>query len=383
MSKNIKIKKVMFAFGTRPEAIKMAPLIKAFQEEKNFKTSVCVSAQHREMLDQVLNIFDIKPDFDLNIMRADQDLFDVTTEVLVGMKKVLNDYNPDIIFVHGDTTTTCACSLAAFYKKIKVAHIEAGLRTGNIYSPWPEEANRKITGVLANYHFAPTSTSEDNLLRENINKENIIVTGNTVIDSLFLVLEKIEKSSSLKNRIIGTISNQYELVDDRKIILVTGHRRENFGHGFRNICNALKTIAENNPDFDIVYPVHFNPNVQKPVKEILSNCKNIHLIDPLSYECFIYLMSRAFFIITDSGGIQEEAPSLGKPVLVMRESSERPEAIQAGTVKLVGTDYLQIIEESQKLIDDKNEYNKMSKAYNPYGDGKASAKVLSFIKSIL
>lgn len=382
MSGKIKIKKVMFAFGTRPEAIKMAPLIKAFQDEKNFETKVCVTAQHRQMLDQVLKIFDIKPDYDLNIMKPGQDLFDVTTKVLAGMKKVLNDYSPDIIFVHGDTTTTCACSLAAFYNKIKIGHIEAGLRTGDIYSPWPEEANRKITGVLADYHFAPTTTSKNNLLKENINKKNILVTGNTVIDALSLMIEKIENNPRLKSRILELISSQYKLFGDKKIILVTGHRRENFGHGFRNICNALKTIADNNPDFDIVYPVHFNPNVQKPVREILLNAKNIHLIEPLSYECFIYMMSKSFFIITDSGGIQEEAPSLGKPVLVIRDTSERPEAIKAGTVKLVGTDYSKIVEESQKLIDDENEYKKMSKAYNPYGDGKASLKVLNFVKSI-
>ena len=382
MTNNSPINKVMFAFGTRPEAIKMAPLIKTFQADKDFVTKVCVTAQHRQMLDQVLNIFDINPDYDLNIMKPGQDLFDVTVNVLSGMKRVLSDFNPDIVLVHGDTTTTSACSLAAFYNKIKIGHIEAGLRTGNIYSPWPEEANRKITGVLADYHFAPTSTSENNLLKENINKKNILVTGNTVIDALYLMIEKIENDPRLKSRILELISSQYKLFDDKKIILVTGHRRENFGHGFRNICNALKTIADNNPDFDIVYPVHFNPNVQKPVREILSNAKNIHLIEPLSYECFIYMMSKSFFIITDSGGIQEEAPSLGKPVLVMRDSSERPEAIKAGTVKLVGTDYAKIIEESQKLIDDENEYNKMSKAYNPYGDGKASLKILNFIKSI-
>ena len=382
MTNNSPINKVMFAFGTRPEAIKMAPLIKTFQADKDFVTKICVTAQHREMLDQVLNIFDINPDYDLNIMKPGQDLFDVTENVLSGMKRVLSDFNPDIVLVHGDTTTTSACSLAAFYNKIKIGHIEAGLRTGNIYSPWPEEANRKITGVLADYHFAPTSTSENNLLKENINKKNILVTGNTVIDALYLMIEKIENNPRLKSRILELISSQYKLFDDKKIILVTGHRRENFGHGFRNICNALKTIADNNPDFDIVYPVHFNPNVQKPVREILSNAKNIHLIEPLSYECFIYMMSKSFFIITDSGGIQEEAPSLGKPVLVMRDSSERPEAIKAGTVKLVGTDYAKIIEESQKLIDDENEYNKMSKAYNPYGDGKASLKILNFIKSI-
>ena len=382
MINNSPINKVMFAFGTRPEAIKMAPLIKTFQADKDFVTKVCVTAQHRQMLDQVLNIFDINSDYDLNIMKPGQDLFDVTENVLSGMKRVLSDFNPDIVLVHGDTTTTSACSLAAFYNKIKIGHIEAGLRTGNIYSPWPEEANRKITGVLADYHFAPTTTSENNLLKENINKKNILVTGNTVIDALYLMMEKIEKNPRLKSRILELISSQYKLFDDKKIILVTGHRRENFGHGFRNICNALKTIADNNPDFDIVYPVHFNPNVQKPVREILSNAKNIHLIEPLSYECFIYMMSKSFFIITDSGGIQEEAPSLGKPVLVMRDSSERPEAIKAGTVKLVGTDYAKIIEESQKLIDDENEYNKMSKAYNPYGDGKASLKVLNFIKNI-
>ena len=382
MTNNSPINKVMFAFGTRPEAIKMAPLIKTFQADKDFVTKVCVTAQHRQMLDQVLNIFDINPDYDLNIMKPGQDLFDVTENVLSGMKRVLSDFNPDIVLVHGDTTTTSACSLAAFYNKIKIGHIEAGLRTGNIYSPWPEEANRKITGVLADYHFAPTTTSENNLLKENINKKNILVTGNTVIDALYLMIEKIEKNPRLKSKILELISSQYKFFDDKKIILVTGHRRENFGHGFRNICNALKTIADNNPDFDIVYPVHFNPNVQKPVREILSNAKNIHLIEPLSYECFIYMMSKSFFIITDSGGIQEEAPSLGKPVLVMRDSSERPEAIKAGTVKLVGTDYAKIIEESQKLIDDENEYNKMSKAYNPYGDGKASLKILNFIKSI-
>ena len=382
MTNNSPIKKVMFAFGTRPEAIKMAPLIKTFQADKDFVTKICVTAQHREMLDQVLNIFDINPDYDLNIMKPGQDLFDVTENVLSGMKRVLSDFNPDIVLVHGDTTTTSACSLAAFYNKIKIGHIEAGLRTGNIYSPWPEEANRKITGVLADYHFAPTTSSENNLLKENINKKNILVTGNTVIDALYLMIEKIEKNPRLKSKILELISSQYKFFDDKKIILVTGHRRENFGHGFRNICNALKTIADNNPDFDIVYPVHFNPNVQKPVREILSNAKNIHLIEPLSYECFIYMMSKSFFIITDSGGIQEEAPSLGKPVLVMRDSSERPEAIKAGTVKLVGTDYAKIIEESQKLIDDENEYNKMSKAYNPYGDGKASLKILNFIKSI-
>lgn len=375
------INKVLFAFGTRPEAIKMAPLIKAFQADKDFVTKVCVTAQHRQMLDQVLNIFDINPDYDLNIMKPGQDLFDVTSNVLSGVKRVLSDFNPDIVLVHGDTTTSSVCSIAAFYNKIKVGHVEAGLRTGNIYSPWPEEVNRQITGVIANYHFAPTTTSQKNLLRENKNKENILVTGNTVIDALFYTLEKIEKNTELENKILNSISSQYEFNHNKKIILVTGHRRENFGKGFTNICKALKIIADKNPNIDIVYPVHLNPNVQKPVKKILSNSKNIHLIEPLSYECFIYIMSKSYFIITDSGGVQEEAPSLGKPVLVMRNTTERPEALEAGTVKLVGTNCKDIINESQKFLDDKNEYEKMSKAHNPYGDGSASKKILNFFKT--
>lgn len=381
MISDSKISKVMFAFGTRPEAIKMAPLIKAFQADKNFITKVCVTAQHRQMLDQVLNIFDINPDYDLNIMKPGQDLFDITSNVLSGVKRVLSDYNPDIVLVHGDTTTSSVCSIAAFYNKIKVGHVEAGLRTGNIYSPWPEEINRQITGVIANYHFAPTTTSQTNLLRENKNKENILVTGNTVIDALFYILEKIEKNNELENKILNSISSQYKFNHNKKIILVTGHRRENFGDGFTSICNALKIIADNNPDVDIVYPVHLNPNVQKPVKKILSNSKNIHLIEPLSYECFIYIMSKSYFIITDSGGVQEEAPSLGKPVLVIRNTTERPEALEAGTVKLVGTNSIDIINESQKFLDDKNEYHKMSKAHNPYGDGSASKKILNFFKT--
>ena len=329
------MKKVLLVFGTRPEAIKMAPLVKAFEKEKNIISKVCVTAQHREMLDQVLDMFDIKPDYDLNIMKAGQDLFDVTTNVLLGLKDVLNDFNPDVVLVHGDTTTTSASSLAAFYSKIKVGHVEAGLRTGDIYSPWPEEANRQITGVLANYHFAPTTTSENNLLKENKNPNDIIVTGNTVIDALFLALDKIEKNTNLKSKIVDSINSQYKLQDNKKIILVTGHRRENFGQGFVNICEALKTLALNNPDIDIVYPVHLNPNVQKPVNEILSNTPNVYLIEPLQYEQFIYMMNKSYFIITDSGGVQEEAPSLGKPVLVMRDTTERPEAVDAGTVKLV------------------------------------------------
>lgn len=376
------LKKVLLVFGTRPEAIKMAPLVKAFEQENSIESKVCVTAQHREMLDQVLDMFDITPDYDLNLMKPGQDLYDITTNVLLGMKGVLEEFKPDVILVHGDTTTTSSASLAAFYQKIKVGHVEAGLRTGDIYSPWPEEANRQITGVLANYHFAPTTTSQDNLLKENKDLKNIIVTGNTVIDALFLVLDKIEKNDELKSKIIESINSQYKLTENKKIILVTGHRRENFGDGFINICEALKTIATNNPDIDIVYPVHLNPNVQKPVKEILSDTPNVYLIDPLQYENFIYMMNKSYFIITDSGGVQEEAPSLGKPVLVMRDTTERLEAVGAGTVKLVGTDTETIIKEAQKLLDDTIEYEKMSKAHNPYGDGKACEKIVEFIKEV-
>lgn len=376
------MKKVLLVFGTRPEAIKMAPLVKAFEQATGIESKVCVTAQHREMLDQVLDMFEIVPDYDLNLMKPGQDLYDITSNVLLGMKDVLSDFNPDVVLVHGDTTTTSATSLAAFYQKIKVGHVEAGLRTGDIYSPWPEEANRQITGILANYHFAPTTTSRDNLLRENKSEEGILVTGNTVIDALFLALDKIENSAELKNKIIKSISTQYKIDDSKKLILVTGHRRENFGQGFINICEALKTLAQFNPDIDIVYPVHLNPNVQKPVKELLSDVSNIHLIKPLQYETFLYLMSKSHFIITDSGGVQEEAPSLGKPVLVMRDTTERPEALEAGTVKLVGTNSDIIIKEAQKLLDNKSEYEKMSKAHNPYGDGKACERIVNFIKEV-
>ena len=376
------LNKVLVVFGTRPEAIKMAPLVKALELEELLELKVCVTAQHREMLDQVLDIFEIEPDYDLNLMKAGQDLYDITANVLLGMKDVLSDFQPDIVLVHGDTTTTSATSMAAFYQKIKVGHVEAGLRTGDIYSPWPEEANRLITGVLTTYHFAPTSNSKDNLLRENKKSANIIVTGNTVIDALFLALDKIENSQDLKEKIIKTINSQYKMNDSKKLILVTGHRRENFGQGFINICKALKTLALNNQEIDIVYPVHLNPNVQKPVKEILSDVPNIYLIDPLQYEQFIYLMSQSYFIITDSGGVQEEAPSLGKPVLVMRDTTERPEALEAGTVKLVGTDIQVIIDEAQKLLDNDVAYEKMSKAHNPYGDGKACQRIVNFIKGV-
>ena len=376
------MKKILLVFGTRPEAIKMAPLVKTFEKEPLIESKVCVTAQHREMLDQVLEMFDIAPDYDLNLMKPGQDLYDITSNVLLGIKNVLEDFQPDIVLVHGDTTTTSATSLATFYKKIKIGHIEAGLRTGNIYSPWPEEANRQVTSVLANYHFAPTITSKDNLIKENKNPINIVVTGNTVIDALFLTLEKIEKDINLKTKIVESISAQYKLKNDRKLILVTGHRRENFGQGFINICEALKILAINNPDIDIVYPVHLNPNVQEPVKNILSNISNIYLIKPLQYEEFVYMMNSSYLIITDSGGVQEEAPSLGKPVLVMRDTTERPEAVKAGTVKLVGTNKESIVKEAQKLLDNKDEYDKMSKAHNPYGDGKACEKIVKFLKEV-
>jgi len=377
-----KLKKILLVFGTRPEAIKMAPLVKALELDTFFDLRVCVTAQHREMLDQVLNIFDITPDYDLNIMKQGQDLYDITANVLLGVKEVLLDFTPDLVLVHGDTTTTSATALAAFYQKIKVGHIEAGLRTGDLYSPWPEEANRQITGILTNYHFAPTLNSQENLIEENKSTEDIVVTGNTVIDALFLALDKIENNSTLKHNIIKHINSQYKIDKNRKIILVTGHRRENFGQGFIDICKALKTIALANPTIDIVYPVHLNPNVQKPVREILENISNIYLIDSLEYEIFIYLMQKSYFIITDSGGVQEEAPSLGKPVLVMRDTTERPEALAAGTVKLVGTNSDKIVQEAQKLLDDKAAYDKMSQAHNPYGDGKACERIIQFIKEI-
>jgi len=376
------MKKILIVFGTRPEAIKMAPLVKEFQTNSDsFEIKVCVTAQHREMLDQVLDLFEIKPHYDLDIMKPGQDLYDVTSNVLLGMKSVLTDFKPDVVFVHGDTSTTFAASLAAFYQQIKVAHIEAGLRTGDIYSPWPEEANRQLTTQITAYHFAPTSTSQENLLRENVDKNAIVVTGNTVIDALFLALEKIKSNQQLEINILNHLAKlKYEVKEDKNIILVTGHRRENHGQGFINICTALKEIALLNPTYDIVYPVHLNPNVQKPVKELLSDVANIYLIEPLQYEQFIYMMDKSYFIITDSGGVQEEAPSLGKPVLVMRDTTERPEALEAGTVKLVGTDTELIIKEAQNLIDDEEAYIRMSKASNPYGDGHACEKVIKYMK---
>ena len=382
------MKKVLLVFGTRPEAIKMAPLVKKFQEDSEFQTIVCVTAQHREMLDQVLDIFDIKPDYDLNIMKQGQDLYDITSRVLLGLRDVLNETNPDVVLVHGDTTTSTAAALAAFYKQIPVAHVEAGLRTNNIYSPWPEEMNRRITGRIATYHLAPTELSRQNLLKENVDNQNIIITGNTVIDALLWVVNKIKSDVNLAETLqINIKNNGYDIdriEDKRKLVLITGHRRENFGEGFRNICNAIKTLSIKYPDVDFVYPMHLNPNVRKPIAEIFGNDKdksgNTFFIEPLDYLNFVFLMEKADIILTDSGGIQEEAPSLGKPVLVMRDNTERPEALEAGTVKLVGTDYDKIINEVSELLDNEESYNKMSKAVNPYGDGSACKRIVDFMK---
>ena len=368
--------KVLVVFGTRPEAIKMAPLIKQLQSHSSISTKVCVTAQHREMLDQVLELFQIIPDYDLNIMKPGQTLADVTTNILNGLSPILINDRPDVVLVHGDTATTFATSLAAYYQKIKVGHVEAGLRTGDIYSPWPEEANRRLTGVLSTYHFAPTQTSHDNLIKENVDATCICVTGNTVIDALLAVVSKLQQPHDIK---INLLKEFAFLSEDRKVILVTGHRRENFGSGFENICQALKQIANQFPDVDIVYPVHLNPNVQEPVKRILSSVNNIHLIQPLDYLPFVYLMNKSHIILTDSGGIQEEAPSLGKPVLVMRDTTERPEAVEAGTVKLVGTHTSTIVSNIASLLTDPHEYEQMSIAHNPYGDGQASQRIIDFL----
>jgi UDP-N-acetylglucosamine 2-epimerase (non-hydrolysing) len=374
--KALNMKKIFCVFGTRPEAIKMVPVVKALQLSDKFKTKVLLTAQHREMLDQVMDFFQVKGDFDLNLMKSNQTLYDVTGNVLHGVGEILEKEKPDLILVHGDTTTTMASSLAAFYQKIPVGHVEAGLRTGNIYSPFPEEMNRKITGSITKYHFSPTESSKQNLLQENVSEKDIIVTGNTVIDALHDGLSIIKSSNKTY-----PVDELLEKIEKKKIILVTGHRRENFGEGFLNICKGLKEIAENNSDVEIIYPVHLNPNVRKPVFELLEEVKNIHLIEPLQYEEFIYLMDKSYFILTDSGGIQEEAPSLGKPVLVMRDTTERPEAVDAGTVKLVGTDLEKIVFESQKLIENKEYYETMSKAHNPYGDGRASIRIKEFLES--
>lgn len=364
--------KVLTVFGTRPEAIKMAPLVQALYAHPEIDAQVCVTAQHREMLDQVLELFEIEPDFDLNIMMPGQTLTDVTTNILKGMESVLHECKPDAVLVHGDTTTTLSTTLAAFYKQIPVGHVEAGLRTGNLYSPWPEEANRKITGALAQWHFAPTEKSRTNLLTENVNENQVVVTGNTVIDALLEVKEKLETNKPLN----AEISRQFDFLNDQKMILVTGHRRESFGGGFERICEALAQTAKHYPDVQIVYPVHLNPNVREPVNRLLKGVNNIHLIEPLDYLPFVYLMNKAHIILTDSGGIQEEAPSLGKPVLVMRDTTERPEAVDAGTVKLVGTDAGVIADAIATLLESDSLYQSMSKAHNPYGDGKACGRII-------
>ena len=377
------MKCILLVFGTRPEAIKMAPLVKEFQKyPETFKTIVCVTGQHREMLDQVLRIFDIQPDYDLNIMKQGQDLYDVTARVLTGMREVLKETQPDIVLVHGDTTTSTAAALAAFYQQIPVGHVEAGLRTHNIYSPWPEEMNRQITGRIATYHFAPTSLSKDNLLQEGVSEERIIVTGNTVIDALYMVVEKIKNDGILSCELEKVLkASGYDigrLSDGRKLVLITGHRRENFGDGFISMCKAIKSLSEKYPEVDFVYPMHLNPNVRKPSYEVFGESQraNLFFIEPLEYLSFVYLMEKSAIVLTDSGGIQEEAPGLGKPVLVMRDTIERPEALEAGTVKLVGTDYDKIVNEVSGLLDNQEYYEKMSKAVNPYGDGKACSRIV-------
>ena len=370
------MKKILHVFGTRPEAIKMAPLVKACEANNNLESRVCVTAQHREMLDQVLELFDIVPDYDLNLMTPRQTLNEVTSAILVKLKPILVEYQPNLLLVHGDTATTFAAALAAYYEKIDVGHVEAGLRTGDIYSPWPEEINRKLTGSIARFHFAPTSVSKQNLINEGVSEKQICITGNTVIDALLSTKQKIDTDVTLAHN----LSSQFKTIDfSKKLIVVTGHRRENFGSGFEDICSALAQLAKKRPDLEIVYPVHLNPNVQTPVKKYLSGYNNIHLIDPLDYLPFVYLMMRSSIILTDSGGIQEEAPSLGKPVLVMRDTTERPEALEAGTVKLVGTSAANIIVEVTALLDNNQKYDIMSSANNPYGNGKASQAILNFI----
>jgi len=369
--------KVLTVFGTRPEAIKMAPLVLALQGDARFESALCVTGQHREMLDQVLSLFALTPDYDLNIMKPGQDLTDVTSAILQGMRGVLADAKPDLVLVHGDTATTFATSLAAYYQQIPVGHVEAGLRTGNLYSPWPEEANRKLTGALAAMHFAPTQKSADNLLAEGVTGSAVHITGNTVIDALFKIVERFDKDAELA----GSLAESFPFLNpDRRVILVTGHRRESFGGGFERICEALNLTAKAFPDVDIVYPVHLNPNVQEPVNRLLSGLNNVHLVEPLDYLPFVYLMSRSYLILTDSGGIQEEAPSLGKPVLVMRDTTERPEALEAGTVELVGTDVERMVDRLEALLTDEVTYNRMSLAHNPYGDGQACTRILNILQ---
>ena len=383
------MKKIMLVFGTRPEAIKMAPLVKEFQKHPDeFETIVCVTGQHREMLDQVLHIFDIKPDYDLNIMKQGQDLYDVTARVLLGMRDVLKEAQPDVVLVHGDTTTSTAAALAAFYQQIPVGHVEAGLRTHNIYSPWPEEMNRQITGRIATYDFAPTPLSRENLLKENVSEDKITVTGNTVIDALYWVVDKIKSDKALDSELEGVLKTAgYDvnrLSSGKELVLITGHRRENFGDGFINMCTAIKDLTLKYQDVDFVYPMHLNPNVRKPIHQVfgenLNSLGNMFFIEPLEYLSFVYLMEKSTIVLTDSGGIQEEAPGLGKPVLVMRDTTERPEALDAGTVKLVGTDYDKIVNEVSVLLDEASAYEKMSHAVNPYGDGKACGRIVERLK---
>ncbi len=375
------MKKILLVFGTRPEAIKMAPLVKALQKDsEHFETKICVTAQHRQMLDQVLEVFDIVPEYDLNIMAPNQDLYDITSRVLVGLRDVLDDFAPDIVLVHGDTTTSMAAALAAFYRQIPVGHVEAGLRTYNMLSPWPEEMNRQVTDRMCTYYFAPTEKSRQNLLRENVDATKIHVTGNTVIDALLMAVDIIEKKPHIKTAIEDELRDKGYAMGNRPYILVTGHRRENFGEGFLNICKAIRQIAEEHPEMDIVYPVHLNPNVQKPVYELLSGTPNIYLIKPLDYLPFVYAMQHSTLLLTDSGGVQEEAPSLGKPVLVMRETTERPEAVEAGTVRLVGTNVAAIVGNVQELLHDPEVYRKMSESYNPYGDGHACERIVDALR---
>ena len=383
------MKKILLVFGTRPEAIKMAPLVKKLQEmPEEFQTVVCVTGQHREMLDQVLRLFDITPEYDLNIMKPNQDLYDITSRILLGLRDVLKEVQPDIVLVHGDTTTSMAAALAAFYQQIPVGHVEAGLRTGNIYSPWPEEMNRLITGRITTYHFSPTPLAKENLLREHVKENQIIVTGNTVIDALQMVVERLKNDELLANEVSAKINQMgydvQRLDGNRRMVLITGHRRENFGEGFLNICHAIKHLAEQYKDVDFVYPMHLNPNVRKPVLEILGDkAGNVFLIEPLDYLPFVYMMQHSTLILTDSGGVQEEAPGLGKPVLVMRDTTERPEAVEAGTVLLVGTNQQKIEQGVDMLLNDSDCYRRMSEAVNPYGDGLACERIMTYLKEIL
>ena len=375
------MKKILLVFGTRPEAIKMAPLVKALQKDtEHFETRVCVTAQHRQMLDQVLEVFGITPEYDLNIMAPNQDLYDITAKVLLGLREVLKDFRPDTVLVHGDTTTSMATSLAAFYMQIPVGHVEAGLRTYNMLSPWPEEMNRQVTDRICTYYFAPTEQSKVNLLQENIDAKKIFITGNTVIDALLMAVDIISTTAGVKEKMAKELQEKGYTVGDREYILVTGHRRENFGDGFLHICKAIKELAALHPEMDIVYPVHLNPNVQKPVYELLSGLSNVYLISPLDYLPFIYAMQHSTLLLTDSGGVQEEAPSLGKPVLVMRDTTERPEAVEAGTVKLVGTNAEAIVSNVTALLLDKEMYKRMSETHNPYGDGQACERIIAALR---